>query len=95
MTSAMKLSLRDAGELAEHAQRVGADAVSIAPPNYFKPASVESLVDCIAACLGPRPDAAVLLLPPARAPQLGGGLLGGLDVKDGKGTFHTSEGWGH
>lgn len=40
-------SLAEAQRLAEHAQRVGADAVSATPPNYFKPDSVETLVLCV------------------------------------------------
>lgn len=43
------LSLRDAQDLAAHAQACGADAVSIVPPNYFKPASIEALVACVRA----------------------------------------------
>ena len=41
-------SLADARELATHAQQAGADAISAIPPNYFKPGSLESLVDCVA-----------------------------------------------
>lgn len=41
-------SIAEARELAAHAQRAGAGAVSATPPNYFKPGSLESLVDCVA-----------------------------------------------
>ena len=41
-------SLAEARELAAHAQGAGADAISATPPYYFKPASLESLVDCVA-----------------------------------------------
>jgi len=38
------LSVRDSQDLAAHAQHAGADAISIVPPNYFKPASIEALI---------------------------------------------------
>lgn len=38
------LSLADAQELAACAQKVGVDATSIVPPNFFKPDSIESLI---------------------------------------------------
>lgn len=38
-------SLEDAKHLAAHAQAIGADAVSVMAPSYFKPASVGDLVD--------------------------------------------------
>jgi N-acetylneuraminate lyase len=41
-------SLVDARRLAVHAQKIGAAAVSACAPFYFKPASVEVLVDCMA-----------------------------------------------
>jgi N-acetylneuraminate lyase len=41
-------SLTQASHLAEHAQRVGADAISAVSPVYFKPDSVETLVASIA-----------------------------------------------
>ena len=41
-------SLREARELAAHAQQIGADAISAVAPSYFKPTSVEVLVDCMA-----------------------------------------------
>lgn len=49
---------RDAVELAAHAASVGADAIAAMAPNYFKPRSVEALVDfCapIAAAAGEAP----------------------------------------
>jgi N-acetylneuraminate lyase len=41
-------SIEEARELAAHAQRIGADAVSATPPGYFKPDTLESLIDCTA-----------------------------------------------
>ena len=40
-------SLREARLLAEHAQKIGADAVSATPPMYFKPANTEAVVACL------------------------------------------------
>jgi N-acetylneuraminate lyase len=40
-------SLREARLLAEQAQRVGADAISAAPPSYFRPASSRVLLQCL------------------------------------------------
>lgn len=37
-------SLRSAGELAAHAQAVGADAISAVSPSYFRPQSVDELI---------------------------------------------------
>jgi N-acetylneuraminate lyase len=39
-------SLADARSLSAHAQRIGADAVSALSPSYFKPRSIELLIDC-------------------------------------------------
>lgn len=39
-------SLTDAQALASHAQKVGADAVSALSPSYFKPRTMELLIDC-------------------------------------------------
>lgn len=39
-------SIADAQSLASHAQRIGADALSALSPSYFKPRSLELLVDC-------------------------------------------------
>ncbi len=41
-------SLAEARQLAAHAQRIGADAISAMPPSYFKPEAVEALVECLA-----------------------------------------------
>lgn len=41
-------SLADARALAEHAAALGADAISAVAPSYFKPASLEVLVDTLA-----------------------------------------------
>jgi N-acetylneuraminate lyase len=41
-------SLAQAKQLAEHAARIGADAISAISPLYFKPTSVESLVESMA-----------------------------------------------
>ncbi len=49
-------SVLEARGLAAHAQRVGADAVSATCPSYFKPESVELLVDCMAEIAGGAPE---------------------------------------
>jgi N-acetylneuraminate lyase len=41
-------SVRGAERLAAHAEEIGADGVASVSPFYFKPASLESLVDCVA-----------------------------------------------
>jgi N-acetylneuraminate lyase len=41
-------SLAEARQLAAHAQQIGADAVSAVCPYYFRPESVEVLLDCLA-----------------------------------------------
>jgi N-acetylneuraminate lyase len=41
-------SLAQARQLAAHAQKIGADAISAVPPLYFKPESVEILVEAMA-----------------------------------------------
>jgi N-acetylneuraminate lyase len=41
-------SLRAARRLAAHARQIGADAVSAVAPYYFKPGSVDVLIDCLA-----------------------------------------------
>lgn len=41
------LSITDARELAAYAQELGLDATSIVPPNFFKPGSIDSLIDYI------------------------------------------------
>lgn len=40
-------SLAEARQLAEHAQRIGASAISATPPYYFQPESVDVLVACM------------------------------------------------
>jgi N-acetylneuraminate lyase len=49
------LSVRDSQDLASHAQHVGADAISIIPPNYFKPASIEALIAHVNAVVSAAP----------------------------------------
>ncbi len=49
-------SLPEACRLAAHAQAVGADAVSAIAPWYFKPASVDVLVDCLSPIAAAAPD---------------------------------------
>ena len=49
-------SVESACELARHAAEIGADAISTLPPTYFKPASVDLLVDFIARVSGCAPD---------------------------------------
>jgi N-acetylneuraminate lyase len=46
----------EARALAAHAQAVGADAVSATPPSYFKPASTDALVRCMAEIAGGAPN---------------------------------------
>lgn len=41
------LSIADSKELAAYAEEIGMDAVSIVPPNFFKPGSIQSLIDYI------------------------------------------------
>ena len=47
--------LGDAARLARHAQELGASAISALAPSYFKPGSVEVLVDCCAQIAGAAP----------------------------------------
>ncbi len=49
------LSLKDAQELAAHAQKIGVNATSIVPPNFFKPGSVDILIDYINAVVAHAP----------------------------------------
>lgn len=49
-------SVDTACELARHAAEVGADAISTLPPTYFKPATLELLMDYIAKVAGSAPD---------------------------------------
>ena len=41
-------SLAEARQLAAHAQQLGADAISAVAPYYFKPDSIDALLDCLA-----------------------------------------------
>ncbi len=50
------LSLVDVEELSQHAQEIGADATSVIAPCFFKPGSVDALVDYCAAAAGAAPD---------------------------------------
>lgn len=45
------LSIQDARELAAYAQELGLDATSIVPPNFFKPGSIDALIEYINAVL--------------------------------------------
>lgn len=45
------LALPDAQELGAHAADCGMDAVSIVPPNFFRPGSIETLIDFLNAAL--------------------------------------------
>lgn len=49
-------SVAEARAFAEHAQRIGADAISAMPPSYFKPATVRKLVDSLAEIVRGAPD---------------------------------------
>ncbi len=49
-------SLAEARQLAEHAQQIGADAISATPPTYFKPRDVQTLVGCLAEVTAGAPD---------------------------------------
>lgn len=40
-------SLRVARELADHARQTGVDAIAVAPPCYFRPRTLEQLVQCV------------------------------------------------
>ena len=45
------LAMPDAQELGEHAAKCGMDAVSVVPANYFKPTSIDVLIDYLNAAL--------------------------------------------
>jgi N-acetylneuraminate lyase len=49
-------SLAEACDLAAHAQAAGADATSAMPPTYFKPGSIEMLVECCREIAAAAPD---------------------------------------
>ena len=48
-------SIEEARGIAAHAQRIGADAISATPPGYFKPDSLDNLVQCIGHIAGGAP----------------------------------------
>jgi len=50
------LSITDARALAAYAAELGLDATSIVPPNFFKPGSIDALIDYINAVLVAAPD---------------------------------------
>ncbi len=50
------LSVADARELAGYAQEIGLDATSIVPPNFFKPGSIDALIDYINSVLVAAPN---------------------------------------
>ena len=50
------LSVVDARELAAYAQEIGMGATSIVPPNFFRPGSVDALIDDLNAVLVAAPD---------------------------------------
>lgn len=50
------LSVTDARELAAYAQEIGVGATSIVPPNFFRPGSIDALIDDINAVLVAAPD---------------------------------------
>lgn len=49
-------SLAEARALAAHAQAIGATAISATPPNYFKPKTLETLIDCMTYVAAGAPD---------------------------------------
>ena len=49
-------SMQDAARLAAHAQAIGAAAISAVAPWYFKPASIDVLVDCLVMITAAAPD---------------------------------------
>jgi N-acetylneuraminate lyase len=49
-------SIKEAQTLAAHAQMVGADAISAVPPSYYKPASLDNLVDIMSDIMSGAPD---------------------------------------
>ena len=50
------LSVTDARELAAYAQELGLDATSIVPPNFFKPGSIDALIDYLNSVLSAAPN---------------------------------------
>jgi N-acetylneuraminate lyase len=49
-------SLAEARGLAAHAQAIGATAISATPPNYFKPKTLDTLIDCMTFVAAGAPD---------------------------------------
>ena len=49
-------SLRSAGEMAAHAQKNGADAISAVPPSYFRPGSMDILLASLAEITAHAPE---------------------------------------
>lgn len=49
-------SLKEARQLAQHAARVGADALSAVPPSYFCPKTPDEVVDCLSVIAKGAPD---------------------------------------
>ncbi|WP_126246284.1 dihydrodipicolinate synthase family protein [Chitinophaga rhizosphaerae] len=49
-------AIAEARKLAEHAQRIGADAISAVAAFYFKPSSAQNLVDCMAQIASAAPE---------------------------------------
>ena len=49
-------SLEEAKLLAKHAAEQGADAISAIPPIYFKPKSLQNLIDCLSDMAAAAPD---------------------------------------
>jgi N-acetylneuraminate lyase len=47
--------LTDAAALAEHAEKIGADAIAALSPSYFKPSNVETLIESMAILAGRAP----------------------------------------
>lgn len=48
--------LAEARELARHAQKIEANAISAVPPNYYKLESIDTLVDCLSEIASAAPD---------------------------------------
>jgi N-acetylneuraminate lyase len=49
-------SLAEAKQLAAHAQHIGADAISVLPPFYFKPGSTDKVIECLAEVASSAPE---------------------------------------
>ena len=49
-------SLAEARQLAQHAQAIGANAIAAVPPVYFRPPSLDILVDCLSEISSAVPD---------------------------------------